>query len=142
MSDEDEDETKIGDLLDTDIDAENLAKIEAMETLLKSAPKESAKSNWGFAQAHAVVAVLEKKELEPGLLQRGRAIASMLGLDDIRLAQENVPKISMEGWENLELALQTYLQDNPESGACNLDDLRIATLAAIYSIQDLVNPKH
>ena len=142
MSNEDKDEIKIGDLLDTDIDAENLAKIEAMEALLKSAPKESAKSNWGFAQAQAVVAILEKKELEPGLLQRGQAIASMLGLDDIRLAQENVPKISMEGWENLELALQKYLRDNLESGACNLDDLRIATLAAIYSIQDLVNPKH
>ena len=142
MSNEDKDETQIGDLLDTDIDAENLAKIEAMETLLKSAPKESAKSNWGFAQAQAVVAVLEKKELEPGLLQRGQAIASMLGLDDIKIAQENVPKISMEGWENLELALQAYLQEHPESGACNLDDLRIATLAAIYSIQDLVNPKH
>ena len=142
MSNEDKDEIKIGDLLDTDIDAENLAKIEAMEALLKSAPKESAKSNWGFAQAQAVVSVLEKKELEPGLLQKGQAIASMLGLDDIRLAQENVPKISMEGWENLELALQKYLRDNLESGACNLDDLRIATLAAIYSIQDLVNPKH
>ena len=34
MSDEDKDETKIGDLLDTDIDAENLAKIEAMGALL------------------------------------------------------------------------------------------------------------
>ena len=141
MIDEDEDENKIGDLLNTDIDAENLAKIEAMEALLKSAPKESAKSNWGFAQAQAVVAVLEKKELEPGLLQRGQAIASILGLDDIRLAQENVPKISMEGWENLELALQAYLRHNPGSGACNLDDLRMATLAAIYSIQDLVNPR-
>ena len=142
MSNEDEDETKIGDLLDADIDAENLAKIEAMEALLKSAPKESAKSNWGFAQAQAVVAVLEKKELEPGLLQRGQAVASMLGLDDIRVAQENVPKISVEGWENLELALQAYLRDNPRSGACNLDDLRIATLSAIYSIQDLVNLEH
>ena len=109
MSDEDKDETKIGDLLDKDIDAENLAKIEAMDALLKGAPKESAERNWGFAQAQAVVAVLEKKELERGLLQRGRAIASMLGLDDIRVAQENVPKISMEGWENLELALQKYL---------------------------------
>ena len=142
MSNEDKDETKIGDLLDTDIDAENLAKIEAMGALLKSAPKESAKSNWGFAQAQAVVAVLEKKELEPGLLQRGQAIASMLGLDDIKIAQENVPKISMEGWESQELALQAYLRDNPGSGACNLDDLRIATLSAIYSIQDLVNPEH
>ena len=142
MSDEDEDKTKIGDLLDTDIDAENLAKIEAMDALLKGAPKESAQSNWGFAQAQAVVAVIEKKELEPGLVQRGQAIASMLGLDDIRVAQENVPKISMEGWENLELALQKYLLDNPGSGACNLDDLRIATLSAIYSIQDLVDLEH
>ena len=142
MSDEDIDEAKIGDLRDTDIDAENLAKIEAMDARLKSAPKDSAQSNWGFAQAQAVVAVLEEKELERGLLQRGQTIASMLELDDIRLAQENVPKISMEGWENLELALQAYLRDNPGSRACNLDDLRIATLAAIYSIQDLVNPKH
>ena len=142
MHDEDNDEAKIGDLLDTDIDAENLAKIEAMDARLKSAPKESAQSGWGVAQAKAVVAVLEKKELEPGLVQRGQAIASMLGLDDIRVAQENVPKISIEGWENLELALQAYLQEHPESGAFNLDDLRIATLAAIYSIQDLVSPKH
>ena len=142
MSDEDKDETKIGDLRDWDIDAENLAKIEAMDTLLQSAPAETAQSNWGFAQAQAVVAVLEKKELEPDLLQKGHAIASMLGSDDIRLAQENVPKISLEGWENLELALQTYLRDTPGHGVGNSDDLRIATLTAIYSIQDLVNPKH
>ena len=141
MSDEDTDKAKIGDLRDTDIDAENLAKIEAMDALLKSSLGESAQSNWGFAQAQAVVAVLEKKELEPTLLQKGRAIASTLALDDVRLAQENVPKISMEGWENLELALQAYLRHNPGSGACNLDDLRMATLAAIYSIQDLVNPR-
>ena len=72
MSDEDKDETKIGDLIDTDIDAENLAKIEAMGALLKSAPKESAKSNWGFAQAQAVVAVLEKKSLNQDCCKEGR----------------------------------------------------------------------
>ena len=90
-----------------------------METLFKSAPNESAKSNWGL-QAQAVVAVLEKKSLNQGC-EKGQAIASMLGLDE-RVAQENVPKISMEGWENLELALQAYLQEHPESGAFNLDD--------------------
>ena len=101
MSDEAKDQAKICDLRDTDIDAENLAKIEAMDARIKSAPKGSAQSNWGFAQAQAVVAILEEKELESELRQKGRAIASMLGVDDIRLAQENVPKISMECWENL-----------------------------------------
>ncbi len=140
MSDEDKDEAIIVDLRDTDIDAENRAKIEAMEALLKSAPKDSAQSNWGFAQAQAVVAILEEKELEPHLLQKGQAISSTLGLDDIKLAQENVPKISMAGWENLEAALRAYIKETPEHGVRNLDDLRIATLTAIYSIQGLVDP--
>ena len=142
MSDEDTDESKVVDLRDTYIDAENLAKIEAMDALLKNAPKDSAQSNWGFAQAQAVVAILEEKELEPALLQKGQAISLTLGLDDLKLAQENVPKISMEGWENLEAALQSYIKESPGHGVCNLDDLRIATLAAIYSIQGLVNPTH
>ena len=142
MSEDNQDSVKIGDLRDTDIDEENLAKIEAMDALLKIAPKESTQSNWGFAQAQAVVAMLEKKELEADLLRKGQAIALRLGLNDIRLAQENVPKISMEGWENLELALQRYLKETPGHGVCNLDDLRIATLAAIYSIHDLVDPQH
>ena len=140
MSDEDKDEAKISDLRDTDIDSENLAKIEAMGAILESAPKGSAQRNWGFAQAQAVVAILEEKEIEPGLLEKGQAIALTLGLDDIKLAQENVPKISMEGWESLEVALQAYVTERPENGVRNLDDLRIATLTAIYSIQGLVNP--
>ena len=140
MSDEDRDDVKIIDLRDTDIDAENRTKIEAMDALLKSAPKDSAQSNWGFAQAQAVVAILEEKELEPELLQKGQAISLRLGLDDIRLAQENVPKIAMEGWENLEAALRAYIKETPEHGVRNFDDLRIATLTAIYSIQGLVNP--
>ncbi|MAI09986.1 MAG: hypothetical protein CBD27_00380, partial [Rhodospirillaceae bacterium TMED167] len=86
MSDEDTDESKVVDLRDTDIDAENLAKIEAMDALLKNAPKDSAQSNWGFAQAQAVVAILEEKELEPALLQKGQAISLTLGLDDLKLA--------------------------------------------------------
>ena len=73
MSDKDKDEAKISDLRNTDIDAENLTKIEAMGVLLKSAPKDSAQRNWGFAQAQAVVAILEEKEIEPGLLQKGQA---------------------------------------------------------------------
>ena len=140
MSDKDKDEAKISDLRNTDIDAENLTKIEAMGVLLKSAPKDSAQRNWGFAQAQAVVAILEEKEIEPELLQKGQAIALTLGLDDIKLAQENVPKISMEGWESLEAALQAYVTEKPENGVRNLDDLRIATLTAIYSIQGLINP--
>ena len=46
----------------------------------------------------------------------------------------------MEGWESLEVALQAYVTERPENGVRNLDDLRIATLTAIYSIQGLVNP--
>ena len=134
------DEAKSVDLRDTDIDAENLARIEAMDTALRSAPRESAQSNWGFAQAQAVVAILEEKALDPELLSKGQAISLTLRLDDIKLAQENVPKISMVGWENLESGLQAYIKNNPGHGVSNLDDLRVATLTAIYSIQGLDNP--
>ena len=106
------------------------------------APKESRQSNWGLAQARAVIGVLEEKQLEPELLKKGQAISLSLGLDDIKLAQENVPKISMVGWENLETALQAYIKNNPEHGVRNLDDLRVATLTAIYSIEGLENPVH
>ena len=136
----DEDEAKGVDLRDADIDQENLERIEAMDELLRNAPKESRQSNWGLAQARAVVGVLEEKQLEPELLKKGQAISLSLGLDDIKLAQENVPKISMVGWENLETALQAYIKNNPEHGVINLDDLRVATLTAIYSIEGLENP--
>ena len=136
----DEDEAKGVDLRDADIDEENLERIEAMDELLRNAPKESRQSNWGLAQARAVVGYLEKKQLEPELLKKGQAISLSLGLDDIKLAQENVPKISMVGWENLETALQEYIKNNPEHGVRNLDDLRVATLTAIYSIEGLENP--
>ena len=138
----DEDEAKGVDLRDADIDEENLARIEAMDELLRNAPKESPQSNWGLAQARAVVDILEEKQLEPELLKKGQAISLSLGLDDIKLAQENVPKISMVGWENLETALQEYIKNNPEHGVRNLDDLRVATLTAIYSIEGLENPVH
>ena len=138
MSDEDED--KSVDLRDADIDEKNLERIEAMDELLRNAPKESRQSNWGLAQAKAVVGVLEEKQLEPELLKKGQAISLSLGLDDIKLAQENVPKISMVGWENLETALQAYIKNYPEHGVRNLDDLRVATLTAIYSIEGLENP--
>ena len=138
MSDEDED--KSVDLRDADIDEKNLERIEAMDELLRNVPKESRQSNWGLAQAKAVVGVLEEKQLEPELLKKGQAISLSLGLDDIKLAQENVPKISMVGWENLETALQEYIKNNPEHGVINLDDLRVATLTAIYSIEGLENP--
>ena len=138
MSDEDED--KSVDLRDADIDEKNLERIEAMDELLRNAPKESRQSNWGLAQAQAVVGVLEEKQLEPELLKKGQAISLSLGLDDIKLAQENVPKISMVGWENLETVLQAYIKNNPEHGVRNLDDLRVATLTAIYSIEGLENP--
>ena len=128
------------DLRDADIDEENLARIEAMDELLRNAPKESPQTNWGLAQARAVVEILEGKQLEPELLKKGQAISLSLGLDDIKLAQENVPKISMVGWENLETALQAYIKNNPEHGVRNLDDLRVATLTAIYSIEGLENP--
>jgi len=111
-----------------------------MDELIRNAPKESRQSNWGLAQARAVVGVLEEKQLEPELLKKGQAISLSLGLDDIKLAQENVPKISMVGWENLETALQAYIKNNPEHGVRNLDDLRVATLTAIYSIEGLENP--
>ena len=39
MSEDKKDSVKIDDLRDTDIDAENRAKIEAMNALLKNAPK-------------------------------------------------------------------------------------------------------
>ena len=136
----DEDEAKGVDLRDADIDEENLERIEAMDELLRNAPKESRQSNWGLAQAQAVVGVLEEKQLEPELLEKGQAISLSLGLDDIKLAQGNVPKISMVGWENLETALQEYIKNNPEHGVRNLDDLRVATLTAIYSIEGLENP--
>ena len=136
----DEDEAKGVDLRDADIDEENLERIEAMDELLRNAPKESRQSNWGLAQARAVVGYLEEKQLEPELLKKGQAISLSLGLDDIKLAQENVPKISMVGWENLETALQEYIKNNPEHGVRNLDDLRVATLTAIYSIEGLENP--
>ena len=135
----DEDEAKGVDLRDADIDEENLASIEAMDEVLRNAPKESRQSNWGLAQARAVVGVLEEKQLEPELLKKGQAISLSLGLDDIKLAQENVPKISMDGWENLETVLQAYIKNNPEHGVRNLDDLRVATLTAIYSIEGLEN---
>ena len=138
----DEDEAKGVDLRDADIDEENLERIEAMDELLRNAPKESRQSNWGLAQAQSVVGVLEEKQLEPELLKKGQAISLSLGLDDIKLAQENVPKISMVGWENLETALQAYIKNNPEHGVRNLDDLRVATLTAIYSIEGLENPVH
>ena len=136
----DEDEAKGVDLRDADIDEKNLERIEAMDELLRNAPKESRQSNWGLAQAKAVVGVLEEKQLEPELLKKGQAISLSLGLDDIKLAQENVPKISMVGWENLETALQAYIKNYPEHGVINLDDLRVATLTAIYSIEGLENP--
>ena len=136
----DEDEAKGVDLRDADIDEENLERIEAMRELLRNAPIESPQSNWGLAQARAVVDILEEKQLEPELLKKGQAISLSLGLDDIKLAQENVPKISMVGWENLETALQEYIKNNPEHGVRNLDDLRVATLTAIYSIEGLENP--
>ena len=136
----DEDEAKGVDLRDADIDEENLERIEAMHELIRNAPKESRQSNWGLAQARAVVGVLEEKQLEPELLKKGQAISLSLGLDDIKLAQKNVPKISMVGWENLETALQAYIKNNPEHGVRNLDDLRVATLTAIYSIEGLENP--
>ena len=136
----DEDEAKGVDLRDADIDEENLERIEAMDEVLRNAPKESRQSNWGLAQARAVVGVLEEKQLEPELLKKGQAISLSLGLDDIKLAQENVPKISMVGWENLETALQAYIKNNPEHDVRNLDDLRVATLTAIYSIEGLENP--
>ena len=136
----DEDEAKGVDLRDADIDEENLERIEAMDELLRNAPKESRQSNWGLAQARAVVGVLEEKQLEPELLKKGQAISLSLGLDDIKLAQENVPKISTVGWENLETVLQAYIKNNPEHGVRNLDDLRVATLTAIYSIEGLENP--
>ena len=136
----DEDKAKMVDLRDSGIDSENLARIEAMSVLVKNAPEHSAQSNWGLAQAQAVVAILEQKELEPELLRRGQAISSTLDLVDIKLAQENVPKISMVGWENLEAAVQSYIQATPAHGVSNLNDLRIATLTAIYSIQGLVDP--
>ena len=138
----DEDEAKGVDLRDADIDEENRERIEAMDELIRNAPKESRQSNWGLAQARAVVGVLEEKQLEPELLKKGQAISLSLGLDDIKLAQENVPKISMVGWENLETALQVYIKNNPEHGVRNLDDLRVATLTAIYSIEGLENPVH
>ena len=138
----DEDEAKGVDLRNADIDEENLERIEAMDELLRNAPKESRQSNWGLAQARAVVGYLEEKQLEPELLKKGQAISLSLGLDDIKLAQENVPKISMVGWENLETALQAYIKNNPEHGERNLDDLRVATLTAIYSIEGLENPVH
>ncbi len=138
----DEDEAKGVDLRDADIDEENLERIEAMHELIRNAPKESRQSNWGLAQAQAVVGVLEEKQLEPELLKKGQAISLSLGLDDIKLAQENVPKISMVGWENLETALQAYIKNNPEHSVRNLDDLRVATLTAIYSIEGLENPVH
>ena len=47
MSDEDED--KSVDLRDADIDEKNLERIEAMDELLRNAPKESRQSNWGLA---------------------------------------------------------------------------------------------
>ena len=136
----DEDEAKGVDLRDADIDEENLERIEAMDELIRNAPKESRQSNWGLAQARAVVGVLEEKQLEPELLKKGQTISLSLGLDDLKLAQENVPKISMVGWENLEIALQAYIKNNPEHGVINLDDLRVATLTAIYSIEGLENP--
>ena len=136
----DEDEAKGVDLRDADIDEENLERIEAMDEVLRNAPKESRQSNWGLAQARAVVGYLEEKQLEPELLKKGQAISLSLGLDDIKLAQENVPKISMVGWENLETALQAYIKNNPEHDVRNLDDLRVATLTAIYSIEGLENP--
>ena len=135
-----EDEAKGVDLRDADIDEENLERIEAMDEVLRNAPKESRQSNWGLAQARAVVGVLEEKQLEPELLKKGQAISLSLGLDDIKLAQENVPKISMVGWENLETVLQAYIKNNPEHGVRNLDDLRVATLTAIYRIEGLENP--
>ena len=136
----DEDEAKGVDLRDADIDEENLERIEAMDELIRNAPKESRQSNWGLAQARAVIGVLEEKQLEPELLKKGQAISFSLGLDDIKLALENVPKISMVGWENLETALQAYIKNNPEHDVRNLDDLRVATLTAIYSIEGLENP--
>ena len=138
----DEDEAKGVDLRDADIDEENLERIEAMDELLRNAPKGSRQSNWGLAQARAVVEILEEKQLEPELLKKGQSISLSLGLDDIKLGQENVPKISMVGWENLETALQAYIKNNPEHSVRNLDDLRVATLTAIYSIEGLENPVH
>ena len=64
----DEDEAKGVDLRDADIDEENLERIEAMHELIRNAPKESRQSNWGLAQARAVIGVLEEKQLEPELL--------------------------------------------------------------------------
>ena len=61
----DEDEAKSVDLRDADIDEKNLERIEAMDELLRNAPKESRQINWGLAQARAVVGVLEEKQLEP-----------------------------------------------------------------------------
>ena len=75
----DEDEAKGVDLRDADIDEENLERIEAMDELLRNAPKESPQSNWGLAQAKAVVGVLEEKQLEPELLKKGQAISLSLG---------------------------------------------------------------
>ena len=45
-------------------------------------------------------AVLEKKELEPGLLQRGQAIASLLGLDDIKIAQSSTDQLVFQKFIN------------------------------------------
>ena len=136
----DEDEAKGVDLRDADIDEENLERIEDMDEVLRNAPKECRQSNWGLAQARAVIGVLEEKQLGYELLKKGQAISFSLGLDDITLAIKNVPKISMVGWENLETALQAYIKNNPEQGVRNLDDLRVATLTAIYSIECLEIP--
>ena len=136
----DEDEAKGVDLRGADIDEETRERIETMHELIRNAPKESRQSNWGLAQARAVIGVLEEIQLEPELFKKGQAISLSLGLDDIKLAQENVPKISMVGWEKLETALEAYIKNNPEHGVRNLDDLRVATLTAIYSIEGLENP--
>ena len=53
----DADEAKRVDLRDADIDEKNLERIEALDELLRHTPNESGQSNWGIAQATAVVGV-------------------------------------------------------------------------------------
>ena len=60
------------DLRDADIDEENLERIEAMDELLRNAPKESRQSNWGLAQARAVVGFWRKNSLNLNSLKKGK----------------------------------------------------------------------
>ena len=132
MGDDDE---KYVDLQETDIEPEELKEIEeTLELVKQMMASDDPLIAWKMAMPVAVMARVNNEKLDDKVLKQGREVALYLSSDDIQMQKDNISKIEVKGWKNLEAALQSYLNNNPKMLVANMHDLRVATLVACYAM--------